>query len=92
MLAYYRMNAGLGLWLSGALVFAALGPSLHVAGPHLAAGITLTAGAELSPTFQVLAVPYMTWRGQVTRRQACWYPAAMKGSSDGSHGYPLSGR
>ncbi len=35
--------------LSGALVFAALGPSLHVTGSHLAAGVVLTAGAGVLP-------------------------------------------
>lgn len=35
--------------LSGALVFAALGPSLHVTGSHLAAGVLLTAGAGVLP-------------------------------------------
>jgi membrane-bound metal-dependent hydrolase YbcI (DUF457 family) len=35
--------------LSGALAFAALGPSLHVTGSHLAAGVLLTAGAGTLP-------------------------------------------
>ncbi len=35
--------------LSGALVFAALGPTLHVTGTHLAAGVLLTAGAGVLP-------------------------------------------
>ena len=35
--------------LSGALAFAALGPSLHVTGSHLAAGVLLTAGAGVLP-------------------------------------------
>ena len=35
--------------LSGALVFAALGPALHVSGEHLAAGVLLTAGAGCLP-------------------------------------------
>jgi len=35
--------------LSGALVFAALGPTLHVTGEHLAAGVLLTAGAGCLP-------------------------------------------
>ncbi len=35
--------------LSGALAFAALGPSLHVTGPHLVVGVVLTAGAGVLP-------------------------------------------
>ncbi len=35
--------------LSGALTFAALGPTLHVTGSHLAAGVILTAGAGVLP-------------------------------------------
>jgi membrane-bound metal-dependent hydrolase YbcI (DUF457 family) len=35
--------------LSGALAFAALGPSLHVTGSHLAAGVIVTAGAGVLP-------------------------------------------
>jgi LexA-binding, inner membrane-associated putative hydrolase len=35
--------------LSGALVFAALGPSLHVTGSHLAAGVVIAAGAGVLP-------------------------------------------
>ena len=35
--------------LSGALAFAVLGPSLHVTGSHLAAGVLLTAGAGVLP-------------------------------------------
>ena len=35
--------------LSGALVFTALGPSLHVTGTHLAAGVVLAAGAGVLP-------------------------------------------
>jgi membrane-bound metal-dependent hydrolase YbcI (DUF457 family) len=35
--------------LSGALVFAALGPSLHVTGSHLAAGVAIAAGAGVLP-------------------------------------------
>jgi len=35
--------------LSGAFAFAALGPTLHVTGSHLAAGVLLTAGAGVLP-------------------------------------------
>ena len=35
--------------LTGAVVFAALGPALHVTGAHLAAGVVLTAGAGVLP-------------------------------------------
>src|ERR1022692_2944317 len=35
--------------LTGAFVFAALGPTLHVTGAHLAAGVALTAGAGVLP-------------------------------------------
>src|SRR6185437_10612610 len=35
--------------LSGAFAFAALGPTLHVSGTHLAAGVLLTAGAGVLP-------------------------------------------
>jgi membrane-bound metal-dependent hydrolase YbcI (DUF457 family) len=35
--------------LSGALAFAALGPTLHVTGSHLAAGVILTAGTGVLP-------------------------------------------
>jgi membrane-bound metal-dependent hydrolase YbcI (DUF457 family) len=35
--------------LSGALVFAALGPSLHVTGAHLAVGVVIAAGAGVLP-------------------------------------------
>lgn len=35
--------------LSGAFAFAALGPTLHVTGAHLAAGVLLTAGAGVLP-------------------------------------------
>jgi Txe/YoeB family toxin of toxin-antitoxin system len=35
--------------LSGALVFAALGPSLHVTGPHLVTGVAIAAGAGVLP-------------------------------------------
>jgi membrane-bound metal-dependent hydrolase YbcI (DUF457 family) len=35
--------------LTGAVVFAALGPTLHVTGGHLAAGVVLTAGAGVLP-------------------------------------------
>src|ERR1700733_10843234 len=35
--------------LSGAVVFAGVGPLLHVTGAHLAAGIALTAGAGVLP-------------------------------------------
>ncbi len=35
--------------LSGALAFAALGPTLHVTGSHLAAGVLLTGGAGVLP-------------------------------------------
>ena len=35
--------------LSGALAFAALGPSLHVTGSHLVAGVIITAGAGVLP-------------------------------------------
>ena len=35
--------------LSGALVFAALGPSLHVTGPHLVTAVAIAAGAGVLP-------------------------------------------
>ena len=35
--------------LSGAVVFAALAPSLHVTAAHLAAGVVLAAGAGVLP-------------------------------------------